>query len=57
MAAPRRMILAFCCMLLGILSLGVWGAIPTAIRYGPRYALPIPQMLPVYLLFRFQAGC
>jgi hypothetical protein len=40
-------------MLLGILSLGVWGAVPAAIPYGPRYALPVLQILPVYLLFAF----
>jgi hypothetical protein len=53
MTAPKRMALAFCCMLLGILSLGAWGAISTAIHYGPRYVLPALQMLPVYILFAF----
>jgi hypothetical protein len=30
-----------------------WGAVPTAIRYEPRYAVPVLQILPVYLLFAF----
>ena len=47
------MILAFCCMLLAIAVFGMMGIIPSAIRHGPRYVLPILQMLPVYLLFAF----
>ena len=51
MSAPKRMALAFCCTLLGVMSLGLAGTVPTAIRYGMRYAMPTLQMLPVYLLF------
>lgn len=44
MTASKRMALTFCCMLLGILSFGAWGTIPTVIRYGPRCALPVLQV-------------
>jgi hypothetical protein len=47
------MALAFCCMLLGVASLGVPFGLPAAIRYGPRYALSTLEMLPVYLMFAF----
>lgn len=51
MSAPKRMALAFGCMLLGVVSLGIVGTIPTAIRYGAGAASPALQMMPLYLLF------
>ena len=50
MTAPKRIALAFGCMLLAIAILGIIGTVPTAIRYGPKSALPTIQILPVYLV-------
>ena len=53
MTAPKRMALAFGCMLLAIAAFGTMDIVHIAIFYGPRHALPNLQMLPVYLLFAF----
>jgi hypothetical protein len=53
MTTPKRMALAFGCMLLAIATLGILSAVLNAIRYGPRSTLPVLDMLPVYLLFAF----
>jgi hypothetical protein len=53
MTAPKRMALAFGCMLLAIAIFGTMDIVHIAIFYGPRHALPNLQMLPVYLLFAF----
>ena len=51
MTTPKRMALAFGCMLLAIAALGILLTVPAAIRLGPRYALPALEILPVYLMF------
>jgi hypothetical protein len=53
MTAPKRMALAFGCMLLAIAIFGIMYIVPIALVYGLRHALPTLQMLPVYLLFAF----
>ena len=51
MTAPKRVALAFGCMLLALAVFAICGIVPITLRYGPRHALPSVQMMPVYLLF------
>ena len=51
MTAGKRMLLGFCCVLLAIALVGVLFMLPNAIRYGPRFALSMWTMLPLFLLF------
>ena len=51
MTTPKRMALAFGCMLLALAVFAICGIVPIAVLYGPRHALPSVQMMPVYLLF------
>jgi len=45
------MALALGSVLLAIAILGIISTVLDTIRYGPRYPVPVLQMLPVYLLF------
>lgn len=51
MTAPKRVLLALCSFLPGFSLFAIVGTVPTALRYGARYALPAVQIMPVYLLF------
>ncbi len=51
MTAPKRVVLAFSSLLVGFMLFAIVGIVPTAILYGPRYALPAVQIMPLYLLF------
>ena len=51
MTTPKRMALAFGCMLLAFAIFALWGIVPTATRYGLRYVSPTFEILPVYLFF------
>ena len=51
MTTSKRMALAFACTLLAFGVFAIWVVVPTAVRYGSKYALPGVQILPVYLFF------
>ena len=51
MTTPKRMALAFACMLLAFAAFALLGIVHAAVQFGPRYARPVVQILPVYLLF------
>jgi hypothetical protein len=51
MTIPRRLALAFFCMLLAFAIFAILGTVPLAIRYGPRHTLPAVQLMPVYFFF------
>lgn len=53
MTTPKRMALAFGCMLLAIAILGVISAVHSAIRYGLQHTLHNIEAWPVFLLFAF----
>ena len=51
MTAPKRVALAFGCLLLALLFFAVSSAVPMAVHYGLRHAIPVVQIMPVYRLF------
>lgn len=51
MTTLKRMGLAFASTLLAFAVFAILGVVPTAVRYGSRYAQPGVQILPVYLFF------
>ena len=51
MTTRKRMALAFACMLVAFAIFAILGIVPAAVRYGPRYARSVVQILPAYLLF------
>ena len=51
MTTPKRVALAFGCMLLAFTVFAFLLVVPTAVRFGSKYALPGVQILPVYLFF------
>ena len=50
MTAPKRIALAFGCLLLAFAIFDSLGTVPTLIRYGPRYVRNEIEILPVYLV-------
>jgi len=56
MTISRRIALAFACMLLAFAVFATMGIVPTAVRFGPRYAFrPLRCTQSIYSL-RFQVG-
>jgi len=51
MTISRRIALAFACMLLAFAVFATMGIVPTAVRFGPRYAISTAEMYPIYLFF------
>jgi hypothetical protein len=51
MSAQKRIILAFVSMLLAVTCIGFMGVVPLAFHYGLKKAIPIFEMLPVYIMF------
>ena len=50
MTAPKRIALAFGCLLLAFAIFGIVGTVPTLIRNGPSYARGEIEILPAYLV-------